>query len=517
MSEYSSNNPSSPSVANRAVDEAINIADLSAGYDDPSGSFGRRRAVVDGLNLQLLPGTIYALIGSNGSGKSTILRAVVDPRFRSRGSVTQGQRPVRPGEIAYVPQNCGTTLFPWRSGIRNARLWGDIHGPDNVENPEEVAARYGMMVPLARRVTQLSGGERVQVALIRALCVPHRKLLVLDEPFEGLDATTREVVLALLLKVAKEGTPILLTSHRMDDIEILGATAFRLVGTIVTTLERLSSTPRAHILKRSPYRREIAASPAGQTDSRIPRRRNAFAVLGVWLGLILWTLIGSVIAQSALIPGPGAVLREMWPLLHDGHLLMDIVATTARAVSSWLMGLLVALPVGTFLGYHRPAYSFFSPWLTLGRGFPVFTLTGIAIGLFAGTPEIQRVFLVGLTVFLIALQIVASAAFAAPRRRVELARVFGASGLFCLTRVMVFESIGGILGALETTLPLAFVVTLVIESYLIPTVGVGRFVLNSLQGASVATTIAVVLWPALIAACGVALVRRIARDWQFEL
>jgi ABC-type nitrate/sulfonate/bicarbonate transport system ATPase subunit/ABC-type nitrate/sulfonate/bicarbonate transport system permease component len=507
---------SSRVAAPQPTEQAISVEDLHAGYQQGPPGWRSTRFVVKGLNFDLPSGSIVALVGPNGSGKSTILRAIVDPHFRSTGRVTLGGSPLRPGDIAYMPQNSGSTLFPWWNGTRNTSLWREIHGSDDTEAPKTTAARYGLTAPLNRRVTELSGGERVQVALLRALRVPARKLFVLDEPFEGLDAATRGLIVALLRRIAKEGTPVLLTSHRTDDIEALGARAYAIGGEPIEKLQELP-VPRHSSAGPSAATEPVARQSSPVVAERQPQRQPAWTAAGIVFGVVAWALISATTDRPLLVPGPAAVLREVLRLFEDGSLVADVGATATRALVAWCAGLAVALPLGTYLGYHRAVYNLISPWLSLARGFPVFTLTGLAIGLFVGAPETQRVFLIGLTVFFIAIQIVASASFTAPRRRVELSRIFGAGELFCLTRVMVFEAIGGVLAALETTLPLAFVVALVIESFLIPPVGVGRFVLNSLQGASVATTIAAVLWPAMLAAVGVALIRRAARRWQFEL
>ena len=489
------------------------VQNLTAGY--VSGGLGKDRIVARELDIVLPSGRVVALMGPNGSGKSTILRAVVDSRFRLSGTVRSGNIPLTSADIAFMPQNSGSTLFPWRTGADNVTLWNEIHGFPGRESAGTLAARYGLTAPLDRRVTELSGGERVQIALLRALCVPNRKLVVLDEPTEGLDARNRTLVLKLLRRLAEEGLPVILTTHRLEDIEAIGAKVYSLVGRPVQSLKEVPSLTKHE--KKDAGEGE-ATLPISDLDFEpTPARRMLAGVYGVVIGLIVWAAVSAVVGRPALIPGPVTVAAEMWSLTSDGNLLRDVAVSVARALGAWMLGLAVAIPLGTYLGYHRNIYNFVSPWLSLARGFPVFTLTGLAIGLFVGAAEIQRLFLIVLTVLLIAIQIVSSAAFAAPRRRVELARVFGAGEFFCLVRVMFFESIGGILAALETTLPLAIVLTLVIESFLIPEVGLGRLVLNSLQGASVAVTMAAVFWPALLAAMGVAVIRRLARKWQFEL
>ena len=496
---------------------SIVVLGLSAGHRSESSVRRTLRLVAQDVSLEIPVGSISALVGGNGSGKSTILRAIVDPTFRLGGTVEQDGRALRAGEVAYMPQASASTLFPWQDGNESIRLWTDIHGRKAIVSPSELASRYGLTVPLSRKVTELSGGERVQIALLRALAVPDRKLLVLDEPFEGLARHTRDLVIHLLRSVSAEGTPILLTSHRVDDIDALDATVYSLSGTPVSTLRRLQRTKPGVSPGVPPAPEDSPSSPPFRDRTEGIGGFKIASVYGVVVGLVVWATVAWSVGLPTLVPGPLSVGRELRDIISEARIWSDLIATIGRATASWLLGLVVAIPVGTLLGYYRHLYSVASPWLSLGRTFPAFTLTGLAIGLFTGLPEVQRLFLITLTVFLIGIQIVASSAFAAPRRRVDLARIFGAGRWFCLRRIMVFEAMGGILAALETTLPLAFVLTLVIEVFLIPQRGIGRFVLNSLQGASSTTTIASVLLPAMLAALGVAGIRWQARRWRTEL
>src|SRR5205085_5914381 len=110
-------------------------------------------------------------------------------------------------------------------------------------------------------------------------------------------------------------------------------------------------------------------------------------------------------------------------------------ATAFRAVGWWLGANAVAIAAGILIGYSSRVFGLVSVWLSLARCLPIFALVGVARGLFPGFEALQIGFLIWLTLFVVALQAVSVAAALAPRRRIETARIFGASSWFVLTRI----------------------------------------------------------------------------------
>lgn len=171
------------------------------------------RPVLDGVDLAVAPGENVGLIGPNGAGKTTLLRAVLGLVKPDAGTIRQSTG--RPG---YVPQKHEFTWdFPITvaGAVLNARTatrW--LRGPtrDDRDATAEALDRVGLTDLAARPVGELSGGQRQRVLVARALA-RRPSLLLLDEPFTGVDVPTQELLTGLLARLAKEGTAVLMTTH----------------------------------------------------------------------------------------------------------------------------------------------------------------------------------------------------------------------------------------------------------------------------------------------------------------
>lgn len=512
----------------RAHSYDLRVKNLRAGYSVagkllPTG----RRMLVDGLSFEAKGGEVLGLLGANASGKTTILRAIADPNNRFGGEVFSDGEPLRPGQVAYVPQAPAGTLSPWLDARSEIALPRRVQGTPRtqwVAEVERLMNELGIWIPLDRRVEWLSGGQRVKVALLRALCVREGgRLLVMDEPFEGLDAQSRRAVIQVVRAEVARGIPVIVTSHRAEDLQFLGARMVEMVGTPVSQLAEVAG-PTAI----SPQ--DETALPANKADSledaeiiadtEKGRRRTTaafFGGLGFIVGLFLWTAAAAKVSHSGLLPGPVTVFQEMWHLLASPDLAPHFGATMGRALLGWVTASLVAIPLGILLGYDIRFYQAVAPWLSIARALPVFVLVAPAAGMFPNHPEVQRGFLIWLTVFVIALQAVSASAALAPRRRVDIARVFGASHWFRLTRIMPLEAISGIFTALEVTLPLSVVVCIVIETFLIPKSGLGLYIFNHLNDKDLSLLFAHILWPGVIVAVLLTVIRRLSRKFRYEL
>ncbi|MFC3494711.1 anchored repeat-type ABC transporter ATP-binding subunit [Glycomyces rhizosphaerae] len=171
------------------------------------------RPVLDGVDLAVAPGENVGLIGPNGAGKTTLLRAVLGLVKPDAGTIRRSTG--RPG---YVPQKHEFTWdFPITvaGAVLNARTathW--LRGPtrDDRDATAEALDRVGLTDLAARPVGELSGGQRQRVLVARALA-RRPSLLLLDEPFTGVDVPTQELLTGLLARLAKEGTAVLMTTH----------------------------------------------------------------------------------------------------------------------------------------------------------------------------------------------------------------------------------------------------------------------------------------------------------------
>lgn len=200
---------------------SISVRDLNVTY--PNGFTAVRDASFD-----LDPGTICALVGINGSGKSTIFKAIMGFVRPSAGEVRLCGLPV--GEalkrniVAYVPQS---EDVDWNFPVlvedvvmmgRYGRM-GMLRIPKATDRDAVTAAlaRVGMEEYRKRQIGELSGGQKKRVFLARALAQDSRVIL-LDEPFTGVDVTTEQTIIALLKDLREEGRVMLVSTHDLGSV-----------------------------------------------------------------------------------------------------------------------------------------------------------------------------------------------------------------------------------------------------------------------------------------------------------
>jgi ABC-type nitrate/sulfonate/bicarbonate transport system ATPase subunit/ABC-type nitrate/sulfonate/bicarbonate transport system permease component len=494
----------------------IEITGIQAGYGHEVWFSGDHRSVVvDGVSLSIHGGEILAIVAANGLGKTTLLRAVVDRHSRWHGTVIKGGRALGYGEIAYVPQNPALTLSPWKTVLQELRIPLEIRGVSRaaaLARIESTLAKLGISLPLDRKVEALSGGQRVKLAIARGLMIPDPELVVLDEPFEGLDHRTRCGVIELLLRVAQSGIAVLLTSHRTEDLVAMNATILQVVGSPITDLQRSESFQRSNA---EPLRSNDEAEFDGLQVARLERpsqisgisRSLAVSIVGIFFGLITWHIFGAVVEDPAILPKPLNVWRAAIVIFESEERRQHIFWTVARALGCWVLAIVLSVPIGLVIGSNTRAFRLLSPWLSLGRCLPVFALAGAVIGMFPRMPELQRCFLIWLTLFLIALQMVSFAASIAPRRRWDVARIMGASWWYRMRKILFHESMQGIVSAIEVTLPTSIIVTFVVETTLLPQRGLGVYVTNHLTDRDLSVMYAYLIIPGAFAAIGVWAIR----------
>ena len=174
-----------------------------------------------GLSLQVPEGSVFALLGANGAGKSTfikILMNIIRPSSGRAEVLGTDSRAVGPALLAKIGYVSESQLLPGRLRVEEFfRYLRACYG--NWDRANETTLRRELQLPAERRIGALSHGMRMKMALACAL--PFRpKLLVLDEPFSGLDALVREELASGFLRRAEE-TTIFLSSHELDEVERL--------------------------------------------------------------------------------------------------------------------------------------------------------------------------------------------------------------------------------------------------------------------------------------------------------
>jgi len=197
-----------------------------------SKRFGDRVAL-DGVSIDVRPGTVHVLLGSSGSGKSTVLRVILGLVKPDRGEVTVDGTPVTDTtraslvrRVGYVVQDGG--LYPHLTAFDNVALPADVHGWPAARTLAR-AAELGAMVGLDDQSLrlyprELSGGQRQRVGLMRAL-VLDPPLLLLDEPLGALDPIVRSELQGQLGRLfATLGKTVVLVTHDIREAALLGTT-----------------------------------------------------------------------------------------------------------------------------------------------------------------------------------------------------------------------------------------------------------------------------------------------------
>jgi manganese/iron transport system ATP-binding protein len=200
---------------------SISVRNLSVTY--PNGFTAVRDA-----NFELDPGTICALVGVNGSGKSTIFKAIMGFVRPSRGDVRLCGMPVeeaiKKNIVAYVPQSedvdwnfpvlVETVVMMGRYGHMNF-----LRMPSRADRykVDEALERVGMSAYRDRQIGELSGGQKKRVFLARSLAQEGR-IILLDEPFTGVDVKTETAIISLLRELRASGHLMLVSTHNLGSV-----------------------------------------------------------------------------------------------------------------------------------------------------------------------------------------------------------------------------------------------------------------------------------------------------------
>lgn len=214
---------------------AVVVTDLSVDR-------GRVRAL-DSVSLTVPSGAITVLLGPNGSGKSTLLQSLLGLVSPTSGSVRILDAPVRralqSGRVASVPQaDAIDERFPVTAAEVVMQGRRQFTGPWRRPTPTDRTAvadaleRVGLAEIAGRRIGELSGGQRRRVLLARCLA-QEADLLLLDEPFNGMDAGSEEVYIDVLRELTAGGRTALVSTHHLDTVERLADSVALLNGRLL--------------------------------------------------------------------------------------------------------------------------------------------------------------------------------------------------------------------------------------------------------------------------------------------
>ena len=189
-------------------------------------TYGEKRAV-DNLSLHIAPGEIYGFIGHNGAGKTTTLKAVVGILQFDKGEVFIKGESIRKNplackqKIAYIPDN--PDLYEFMTGIKFVNFIADIFGVTEEKRQERIrkyADLFEMTENLAQPIASYSHGMKQKLAIISA-CIHEPKLIIMDEPFVGLDPKAAHILKQMMREICDEGGAIFFSTHVLDVAEKL--------------------------------------------------------------------------------------------------------------------------------------------------------------------------------------------------------------------------------------------------------------------------------------------------------
>ena len=201
-----------------AAPYAIDVADLTVAYGDAP--------VLWDIDLQVPEGVLCAIVGPNGAGKTTFIKAVLGLVPLAAGRVLVLGAPLRRQRkrVAYVPQR-GSVDWDFPTTALDVVTMGTYGRLGWIKRPgatEKAAARtaleeVGMGDYADRQIAQLSGGQQQRVFLARAL-VQDAELYLMDEPFQGVDATTEKAIVTLLQNLREAGKTVLVVHHDLQTV-----------------------------------------------------------------------------------------------------------------------------------------------------------------------------------------------------------------------------------------------------------------------------------------------------------
>ena len=189
-------------------------------------TYGEKKAV-DDLNLHIAPGEIYGFIGHNGAGKTTTLKSVAGILPFDAGEITVGGLSMKTDplickrQMAYIPDN--PDLYDFMTGIQFLNFIADIFAvPADLRQARirEYAGRFELTADLAQPIAAYSHGMKQKLAIISAW-LHQPKLILMDEPFVGLDPKAAHLLKGMMRELCDEGGAIFFSTHVLEVAEKL--------------------------------------------------------------------------------------------------------------------------------------------------------------------------------------------------------------------------------------------------------------------------------------------------------
>lgn len=196
--------------------------DIGIEVDHVYKSFGKEQVLID-VNFSIPPGSIYGVVGNNGSGKTVLMKCICGFMKCDRGKIVVNGRQV--GKEVDFPDRLGVIIetpgfIPNLTGYKNLKILAALKGRIGKSEIRETLQRVGLDPDMKKPVSKYSLGMRQRLGIAQAI-MEDPDVLILDEPFNGLDRYGVVEIRALLKDLKADGKSILLASHNAQDIEEL--------------------------------------------------------------------------------------------------------------------------------------------------------------------------------------------------------------------------------------------------------------------------------------------------------
>ena len=198
--------------------KAIEVTDLTVAYQD--------KPVLWDIDLDVPPGVLLSIVGPNGAGKTTLIKAILGLVRPAAGNVLIYDKPYEAQRriVGYVPQR-GTVDWDFPTNVLDVVMMGRYGALGWIKRPRKqerelamnALEKVGMEGYATRQISQLSGGQQQRVFLARAL-VQDSTVYLMDEPFQGVDATTERAIVDLLQELRANGKTVVVVHHDLQTV-----------------------------------------------------------------------------------------------------------------------------------------------------------------------------------------------------------------------------------------------------------------------------------------------------------